>query len=79
MAIDTTKIGEVAASLMEDLPEEADGEIVAVGIVVVVDTKDDGGSYTRIKTTHDIFYEQLGLFHAAIRVAESGIPWEGDE
>jgi hypothetical protein len=68
--IDTTKIGQVAAELMELLPDEAEGEILAVGIVVVVD--DGEGTYTRIKTSNDTLYEQLGLFHAAIDVATNG-------
>jgi hypothetical protein len=68
--LDTSKIGQVAAELMELLPDEAEGEILAVGIVVVVD--DGEGTYTRIKTSHDTLYEQLGLFHAGIEVATSG-------
>ena len=76
--MNTTKIGQCAAEMMEILPDETEGEIVAVGIVVVVDCKNQGGSFTRIKTTTDLFYEQLGLFHAAIAVAESGIG-DGDE
>lgn len=67
--LDTTLIGETAAQLMEALPDEADGELVAVGIVVVVDSGD--GTYTKVKTSSDLFYEQLGLFNAAIHVVTS--------
>lgn len=70
MSLDTTLIGEVAASLMGDLPQETDGEIVAVGIVVVTDYGDE--TYTRIKCSSERYYEQLGIFTAALDVARHG-------
>jgi len=72
--MDQSKIGQLAAELMDNLPHEAQGNIIAVGIVVVVDDGVEYGStYTRVKTTTDRFYEQLGLFQAAIEVVKSGI------
>lgn len=75
MALDTTLIGETAAALMGLLPEESDGEIVAVGIVAIVD--DGDGTYTRVKCSRNLNFEQLGLFHAALEVVRSG--WEVDD
>lgn len=72
MTIDTTLIGETAAGLMESLPDETEGEIVAVGIVVVVDSGDDA-SYTRIKCSNELYYVQLGIFTAALDVVRSGL------
>lgn len=77
--MDMQLIGETTAKLMDDLPDEAEGEVVAVGIVVVVDDANSDGTYTKIKTTHDRFYEQLGLFHAAIDVARSGLGTDDDD
>jgi hypothetical protein len=70
MSLDTSKIGQVAAELMELLPEESDGEIIEVGIVVVVD--DGEGTYTRIKSSSDLYYRQLGIFQAAISCVTYG-------
>jgi hypothetical protein len=67
--LDTSLIGQTAAQLMEDLPQEADGEIIAVGVVVIVDAGES--TYTRVKTSSDRFYEQLGVFHAALHVVAS--------
>lgn len=70
MTLDTTLIGETAAGLMESMPDETEGEIVAVGIVVVVDAGDE--SYTRIKCSDELYYAQLGIFSAALDVARVG-------
>lgn len=67
MTVDTGLIGETAARLMDDLPGEADGDLVAVGIVCVVDAGDE--TYTRIVTSCDRMFETLGLFTAAVAVA----------
>jgi hypothetical protein len=71
MTVDTTLIGETAASLMGSLPDEIEGEIIAVGLVVIVDDE-EGGTYTRIKCSHERYFEQLGIMHAALAVVESG-------
>jgi hypothetical protein len=70
VSIDTTIIGETAASLMDDLPQETGGEIVAVGIVVICDAGDE--SYMRIKCSNELFYAQLGIFSAALECVKSG-------
>jgi hypothetical protein len=80
MSVDTTLIGETAAALMDMLPDETEGEIVAVGIVVVTDESDE--TYTRIKCSSERHYEQLGIFHAALSVVTSGDRWndtDGDD
>jgi hypothetical protein len=64
--LDTSLIGETAAQLMESLPDEADGEIVAVGIIVVVDAGDR--VYTKVKTIPERYYEQLGILYAGLHV-----------
>lgn len=78
MSIDTGPIGKVAAELMEELPDEEEGKIIAVGIVVVVDC-DDGETYTRIKAYPKRYFEQLGLFTAALEVVRHGHVPEEDE
>lgn len=70
MSLDTTIIGETAASLMESLPDETGGEIIAVGIVVICDAGED--SYTRIKCSSEWYYAQLGIFTAALECAKGG-------
>lgn len=70
-------IGETAAALMETLPDETDGEVQAVGIVVVVDAGDC--TYRRIKCSDDRLFAQLGIFHAAILVATDGTDPDEDD
>ena len=71
MSIDTGPIGRVAAELMECLPDEAEGEVVAVGLVVVVDAGEE--TYTRTKTWPDSRYVQVGLFSEALDVVRNGV------
>ena len=70
--IDYSKIGTVAADLMDDLPDDTEGEIVAVGIVIVVD--DGEGTTTRMRSSAVRNFEQEGLFRAALRCV-----YDGDE
>lgn len=72
-------VGTTAAELMDSLPEDLEGEIVAVGLVVVVDVQDDDETYTRIKCSSERMFEQLGLFTAALDVVRSGYDPVDDE
>lgn len=71
MSIDTGPIGKVAAELMEALPEETEGKVVAVGLVVVVDDGEE--TYTRTKTWPAPRYVQVGLFSEALEVVRYGV------
>jgi hypothetical protein len=71
VSVDTTLIGETAASLMDSLPDETEGAVEAVGIVVVVDCGEEG-TYTRIKCSSETHFHQLGLFTAALDCARHG-------
>lgn len=66
--IDYTKIADVAGELVEELPEESNGEIVAVGIVVVVDEVHE--TYTRIRCSTGRRFEKVGLFREALSIVE---------
>lgn len=78
--MDMSLIGETTAKLMDELPDEHEGEVIAVGLVVVIDVGgEDGSTYTRIKTTRDVYFEQIGLFHAALDVARYGVDPEDGE
>lgn len=71
MSLNIGLIGRLAAELMDDLPEEAgEGELVAVGLVVVVDNGDT--TYTRIKTSPDGRWAGLGIFGDAIETVLDG-------
>lgn len=70
MSIDPSPIGRCAADLMDTWPEEEDGEIVAVGIVVVID--DGEGTYSRTQCSRIRRFEQEGLFREALRVVQEG-------
>lgn len=77
MAIDTTLIGTTAAELMELIPDESEGEIIEVGIVVVID--DGEGTYTRTKCSTELHYRQVGLFSVALDVVRGDTEPEEDE
>ena len=70
MSIDTEMIGQVVSEMMLMLPDETDGEIVAVGLVVIADEGE--GTFTRIKASTDRFHEQVGIFRAACHLIEHG-------
>lgn len=72
--IDTQLLGETAAKCMEDLDESEalhGGEVLAVGIVVVIQTRDDT-SATRTYSSERVYYRQHGLFQAGLHCVESG-------
>jgi hypothetical protein len=69
VSIDASLIGTTAAELMEELPD-VEGEIIAVGIIVVVD--EDDGTFARTKCSHARKFEQVGLFSEAVDVAKYG-------
>lgn len=78
LSVDASLVGTTAADLMGELPGHVDGEVVAVGIVVVVDCE-DGDTYTRVKCSRERLFEQVGLFGAALEVVRSGEPVDEED
>ena len=70
MSIDGSLIGTTAAELMGELPD-VEGEVIAVGIVVVVDEEDE--TFARTKCSHVRKFEQMGLFLEALDVVKYGV------
>lgn len=72
--MDTTKLGEVAAVLMERLALEADEEDMELGEVMIVaevngKDEDDGWTGIAYRCSDDRTWVQCGLLHAALRMA----------
>jgi len=63
-------IGQLAADLMDNVPEEANGAITSVGMVVVVDEGEE--VYTRIKCWPDSELAQLRVFADALLTVRMG-------
>jgi hypothetical protein len=61
-----------------DSIDDIDGEVVAVGIVVVVDDA-DGGTLTRTFSSHARQFEKVGLFTAGLDCEREGDPVEDDD
>jgi hypothetical protein len=68
--VDSALLGQTAAKCMEAV-DGISGELLAVGIVVVIDTGDDE-TLTRTYSSRTIHFENLGLFEAACDVVRHG-------
>lgn len=77
--MDATLLGQIAAKCMDGLDHDvgdADAELVAVAIVAVVDNGDE--TLTRVYSSHERHFENLGLFTAALEVLRHGDDPDGD-
>lgn len=81
--MDQSLLGETTAKLMDHLSDShlADGEIIAVGIVVIVQKETEEGpmTFTRTMSNEDIHHRVLGLFREGWLTIERGALPEEDE
>lgn len=74
-------LGETAAKLMDSLENDSrvnDGEIIAVGIIAIIqkDTSEGPMTFSRTMSNEDIHHRVLGLFREGYEVIASGIEHE---
>jgi hypothetical protein len=72
--IDQSLLGSTVAKCMDSIeespPEDGeDGEMIAVGLVVVIRT--EHASYTRTYCSETTYYRQRGLFEIALETVKS--------
>lgn len=73
MSVDTHLLGETTAECMDSIDADygsEDGELVAVGIIAVIEQDDQ--TFTRIYTSRRTYFEQLGLYSAALECVRTG-------
>lgn len=76
--MDMTLLGETTAKMMdaiEENPRVRDGNLLAVGVVVVIDGEDEEGekmTFTRTFTSEEVHYRALGLFDSALDTIRDG-------
>lgn len=75
--MDQTILGETAAKLMDSLesdPRITGGEIIACGIIAIIQAETDDGpmTFARTMSTEDIHYRAVGLFREGYETVASG-------
>lgn len=76
--MDQTLLGEAAASLMDTIerdPTVANGKLLAVGIIAIIEGDDDDGdpmTFTRTHSTEKIHHRALGLFAEGLSTIQEG-------